>query len=142
MSRNTLSPYFRNMTAWLAGDDDGVMPGTETAPDRVGDKASNLAALRLRYQLTPYLYSLAHQAHQNGDAIFPPLMMYYQDDQTARSVDKTKMIGPWLLFTALTDSAATVNTYLPRGNWVDFLNPSRVINSAGAVSNQPVLIDT
>lgn len=112
---------------------------TETAPDRVGDKASNLAALRLRYQLTPYLYSLAHQAHQNGDAIFPPLMMYYQDDQTARSVDKTKMIGPWLLFTALTDSAATVNTYLPRGNWVDFLSPNRVINSAGAVSNQPVL---
>lgn len=111
----------------------------ETAPDRVGDKASNLAALNLRYQLAPYLYSLAHHAHQNGDAVFPPLMLYYQDDLAARAVDKTKMIGPWLLFTALTDDAVNVSSYLPRGVWVDFLDPNRVVSSKGELVSQPVI---
>ena len=45
----------------------------ETAPDRIGDVASNRENLRLRYRLIPYLYSLAHRAHRYGDALVPPL---------------------------------------------------------------------
>ncbi len=113
----------------------------ETAPDRVGDRASNLAALRLRYQLAPYLYSLAHQAYGDGQPVFPPLVYHFQDDAQARAVATTKMIGPWLLFTALTNSAATVQTYLPSGSWADFLDPSQVLGSAGAFSTRQVVRD-
>ena len=34
----------------------------ETAPNQVGHAASNLANLRQRYRLIPYLYSAAHRA--------------------------------------------------------------------------------
>ncbi len=48
----------------------------ETAPDHIGDKASNLANLRLRCALGPYLYSLAHRAWLNAEPVAPPLVYY------------------------------------------------------------------
>ena len=45
----------------------------ETAPDRIGDLASNRHNARLRYELVPYLYSLAHRAHRFGEPVMPPL---------------------------------------------------------------------
>lgn len=114
---------------------------TETAPDRVGDRASNLAALTLRYRLTPYLYSLAHAAHKSGEVVFPPLVYHFQDDRAARKVVTTKMIGPWLLFGALSTSADTHATYLPQGTWTDFYTPERRVSSVGAYHTQSVLVD-
>jgi hypothetical protein len=52
----------------------------ETAPDRIGHLESNLANTRLRYALHPYVYSLAHRAYCCGEAIFPPLVYYFQED--------------------------------------------------------------
>src|SRR5262249_9214073 len=40
-------------------DNDSCKNCYETAPDRVGDAASNLDNLRLRYELSAYVYSLA-----------------------------------------------------------------------------------
>lgn len=138
-------------TRWLATSallDIPVRPHTEnlcnckeTAPDRVGDKPSNLAALKLRYQLTPYLYSLAHSAYSGGEPIFPPLVYHFQSDTAARAVDHTKMIGPWLVFTGLTTDASNVDTYLPSGKWADFYHPERIINSTGTSSAQAVVVD-
>ncbi len=116
---------------------------TETAPDRIGDAASNLAALKLRYRLVPYLYSLAHAAHAahaNGDAMFPPLAYYFQQDKAARSVVTTKMIGPWLLFGAPSGTDATMGVYLPAGAWTDFYAPARRIDSQGALSQENLLV--
>ena len=112
-----------------------------TAPNRVGERASNLAALKLRYQLTPYLYSLAHAAWRDGDALFPPLAYHFQEDSKARAVDRSKMIGPWLLFTGLVSNAAEVDTYLPAGRWSDFYHPERMFASSGQASTQPVTVD-
>ncbi|WP_374514924.1 TIM-barrel domain-containing protein [Niveibacterium sp.] len=113
---------------------------TETAPDRIGDAASNLAALKLRYRLVPYLYSLAHAAHDNGDAMFPPLPYYFQQDRAARSVVTTKMIGPWLLFGAPSGTDATMGVYLPAGAWTDFYAPARRVDSQGALSQENLLV--
>ncbi|MCX9154803.1 DUF5110 domain-containing protein [Niveibacterium sp. 24ML] len=113
---------------------------TETAPDRIGDRASNLAALSLRYRLVPYLYSLAHAAYANGDAVFPPLAHHFQQDKQARAVSTTKMIGPWLLFGAPSTADATINTYLPAGAWTDFHTPTRRIASNGQFSSEPLIV--
>lgn len=113
---------------------------TETAPDRIGDAASNLAALKLRYRLVPYLYSLAHAAHDNGDAVFPPLAYYFQQDRQARGVVTTKMIGPWLLFGAPVGTDATMGVYLPAGMWTDFNAPARRIDSKGAFSQEDLIV--
>ena len=93
----------------------------ETAPDRIGDMASNLANIRLRYALSPYYYSLAHRAYLYGEPLFAPLVYYYQQDGNVRELGAQKMIGPDLMagFSA-TLFQEFMDVYLPAGKWVDF----------------------
>ncbi|GAA5218832.1 glycoside hydrolase family 31 protein [Corallincola platygyrae] len=113
----------------------------ETAPDRAGDSNSNLANLRTRYSLTPYLYSLAHQAYTAGEAMFPPLVYHFQEDATARNEDRTKMIGESLLYTAIIDDEDQVSSYLPVGQWVNYYDRNEVVQSNGAVYDRAVEVD-
>lgn len=93
----------------------------ETAPDRVGHLASNLANVRRRYELVPYVYSLAHHAATTGDPVFPPLVWGFQSDPKARRIAHEKLIGPDVLVaTVAADRAKTVDVYLPSGaTWVE-----------------------
>jgi alpha-glucosidase (family GH31 glycosyl hydrolase) len=92
----------------------------ETAPDRVGDLASNLVNLRLRYELSPYYYSLAHRAHLLGEPVMPPLAYYYQDS-APRALADEKMLGRDLLFVSLFRAAEKKrDVFLPPGGWFDF----------------------
>jgi len=123
-------------TRWFANScliDVPVRPHTsntdntkETAPDRIGDKASNLANIRRRYELIPYLYSLAHEAHRTGEPVFPPLVYHFEDDDVAQTLTDHKMIGPWLLTAMIVEYKATDRrVYLPKGVWFDFENDAR-----------------
>jgi alpha-glucosidase len=90
-------------------------------PDQRGDLKSNLANVRLRYRLTPYLYSLAHHAWSRGEAIFPPLVYHFQGDPLVRRIGNVKMIGKDLLFGVVAGFNQTVRrVYLPQGLWIDF----------------------
>jgi alpha-glucosidase len=93
----------------------------ETAPDRVGHLASNLASARRRYELVPYVYSLAHRAWLAGDPVFPPLVWAFPEDPQARTLGGEKLIGSDVLVTmTATDGARTVDVYLPRGtSWYE-----------------------
>ncbi|MBZ0292596.1 MAG: DUF5110 domain-containing protein, partial [Anaerolineae bacterium] len=103
----------------------------QTAPSLVGDVASNLANVRLRYELIPYLYTLAHEAYRTGDAVIAPLVYYYQTDETVRSMGSQKMLGPSLMMAAVTGYALdTVNVYFPPGGWFDYYT-HEYIESAG-----------
>ena len=103
----------------------------ETAPDRVGDPESNLANVRLRYRLSPYLYSLAHRANLYGEALFPPLVHYYQQDEEVRELGNHKMIGRDLLSVHSAKLYQEyIDVYLPAGDWVDFTT-GEWINSEG-----------
>lgn len=95
----------------------------ETAPDRVGDAASNLENLRLRYRLIPYYYSLAHLAHRSGEAVVAPPAYY---DPGFAAVGNLKCIGPSLLV-GLTarQGQDTFSARLPRGEWVDLRTHQR-----------------
>ena len=92
-----------------------------TAPDRIGDKASNLYNIRQRYELAPYYYSLAHRAYLYGEPVVPPLVYYFQEDPNVRIVAEEKMVGPSLL--VATSAKAGENdrgVYLPQGDWVNY----------------------
>lgn len=93
----------------------------ETAPDRVGDLDSNLANVRLRYEISPYLYSLAHRAYLYGEPVFPPVVYYFQKDENVRKMGGEKMIGQNMLaaFSAKLFQEY-IDVYLPSGNWVNF----------------------
>ena len=84
--------------------------------DRRGDLDSNRANVRRRYELIPYLYSLAHRAHWTGEPVFPPLVYHFEADANARQIGNVKMIGPSLLFGVVaTEGEYQRRVYLPEG---------------------------
>jgi alpha-glucosidase len=93
----------------------------ETAPDRIGDVESNLANIRLRYTLIPYLYSLSHRAYLYGEPVFPPLVYFYQSDPAIRELADEKLIGADLLVAQAAEYGLKERkVYLPAGNWYDY----------------------
>lgn len=93
----------------------------ETAPDRIGDLPSNLANIRLRYALSPYLYSLSQRAYLAGEPVFPPLVYYYQADPQVRELGDHKLLGRDLLAAFSTTYGEQARpVYLPEGTWYDF----------------------
>lgn len=108
----------------------------ETAPDRIGDKASNLFNIRLRYELLPYYYSLAHMAYKDGLPLIAPLVFYFQDDVETRQLGDQKMIGPYLMAATVSRHGDVArDVYLPRGNWFDY-HTHKMIPSEGQVLTQ------
>jgi alpha-glucosidase (family GH31 glycosyl hydrolase) len=98
----------------------------ETAPDRVGHRPSNLASVRRRYELVPYVYSLAHRAFRSGDPVFPPLVWAHQEDTEARRLGGEKLIGRDVLVALVArDGARTHDVYLPPGAWFDLEGTKR-----------------
>ncbi len=103
----------------------------ETAPSKIGDMRSNLANIRLRYELFPYYYSLAHQASRAGDPVIPPLVYWYPEDRNVRTLGNIKMIGRDLLAAVVASYGQTGRkVYLPRGKWAEF-HSNRWIESGG-----------
>jgi alpha-glucosidase len=103
----------------------------ETTPDRIGDIASNLANLRLRYALLPYYYSAAYRAWLSGEPVFPSLDYWFPDDPTTRGIGHVKMIGSELVAAAVAaPGASEVKVYLPKGKWYEFRSGA-MVESAG-----------
>lgn len=93
----------------------------ETAPDRMGDPLSNLENVRQRYELRPYLYSLAHRAYLYGEPVMPPLVYYYQTDPVVRSMAHEKLLGRDLLVAVVAGYGETERgVYLPAGTWINY----------------------
>jgi alpha-glucosidase len=98
----------------------------ETAPDRVGDRESNLKNLRLRYRLIPYLYAAAYEAMLHGTPVVSPLSME-PGVQVAATSGTMKRIGPSLLARlVLRPGVQEVECELPEGAWYDFATGKKV----------------
>lgn len=112
-----------------------------SAPSQIGDVATNLANVRLRYQLSPYLYSLAHRAYESGEPVFAPLVYDFQSDPAVRALGAQKMIGRDLMMTALTGyDLETVPVYLPAGGWFNVYT-GEYVQSTGQIVNVPGRVD-
>ena len=75
----------------------------------------------LRYQLIPYLYSLAHEAHQTGLPVLRPMVLEYQDDPATHALDRQYLLGPSILVVPVLEAGAqSVRVYLPRGTWYNY----------------------
>jgi alpha-glucosidase len=114
----------------------------ETAPDKVGDVTSNLANLRQRYELSPYLYSLAHRAYFAGEPFAPPLVYYYQNDMNVRRISDEKLLGRDILAAVVSSPGATQrDVYLPAGDWINYHTNERVHSTGQTLAAQPVYRD-
>jgi alpha-glucosidase len=81
------------------------------------------AALNLRTTFLPLMYTLAHQAHQDGSPIIRPLFHAFPDDPRAYEDQDAMMLGPDVLFSpVVTEGARSKTQYLPKGpkGWIAF----------------------
>jgi len=77
--------------------------------------------IELRYELMPYTYSLAWQAHREGLPLLRPMVLNYPADPNVAALGSQFLWGDDLLVAPVTrPSAETWQTYLPHGTWFDF----------------------
>jgi alpha-D-xyloside xylohydrolase len=96
--------------------------------------------LRLRYQLMPYIYSLAWQTHQTGAPFMRGLFLDFPSDPNVAGVGDEYMFGPALLVAPVTDQGATERSvYLPAGcDWFNFWTNERVHGGQRIVVPTPI----
>ena len=77
---------------------------------------------RMRYQLMPYIYSLAGHAWLESKMMMRGLVMDFSEDSVARDISDQYMFGPSLMVCPVYEYGATArNVYLPEGKqWYDY----------------------
>jgi alpha-glucosidase len=92
-------------------------------PWRYGPVAERAAthAIRLRYQLLPYIYSYAWQDHAAGVGVVRPLSFDWPADPNVRNDSSAWMFGQYLLVSPVVEPDQTEKRlYLPAGIWTDW----------------------
>ncbi|XP_061605366.1 lysosomal alpha-glucosidase isoform X2 [Phyllopteryx taeniolatus] len=103
-------------------------PNAPQEPYVFGQKAQAAmrGALRLRYSLLPFLYTLFHHAHASGDTVARPLFMEFPADPRCRVIDRQFLWGSSVLVSPVLEAGATeVSAYLPPGTWYNLRSVSR-----------------
>ena len=73
-------------------------------------------AIRLRYRLIPYLYSLFFEATRRGEPILRPMVYHFPQDPRCWRESFDFLLGPFLLVASVLESGCRVrNVYLPKG---------------------------
>ena len=72
------------------------------------------AAMNVRFQLLPYLYTLFYNAHTRGETVMRALAWQFPNDPSLANADRQFFLGPSILVTpVLTQGATTVNGVFP-----------------------------
>ncbi|MPY78253.1 MAG: alpha-xylosidase [Actinophytocola sp.] len=93
-------------------------------PWMFGQRAFELARawIRLRYELLPYLWQVAHGSSAHGWPVLRPLALEYPDDPVAPGIDDAFLLGSDLLIVPVFDDGpdpVARRFYLPEGRWTD-----------------------
>lgn len=132
----TNDDYIQRMIRWIqAGTFMPLMRvhgfTSETEPWRYGAEAERIIgnAIKWRYRLLPYIYSLSHKVSSEGYTMMRPLVFDYPDDKNALAVKHDYMLGGNLLILPVTEPSITSRTaYLPaaKGGWYDLYDNSHL----------------
>ena len=112
---------------------------TVTEPWMYGDCTDYIReAIGLRYQLSPYLYSLMERAHKTGLPIMEPMCSAFQEDVKCYEEDVDFMLGDSLLVANVVEKGAVSRkVYLPEGEtFYDFY--TRAAYEGGRTVELPV----
>jgi alpha-glucosidase/alpha-D-xyloside xylohydrolase len=100
----------------------------------------------LRYQLMPYTYTLARQAHDTGLPLMRAMWLHYPDDERARAIGTQFMWGrDMLIAPVFTKGASTREVYLPGGKWYDWwtntaLDGGRIVSRDVDLATMPIYV--
>ncbi|XOV78526.1 MAG: alpha-xylosidase [Aestuariibacter sp.] len=89
-------------------------------PWSYGEDAERAAnqALRLRYQILPYLKQVMQQASKTGLPVQRPMVLAYPDDRASWAFEDQFMFGEDILVAPAYRAGGAVEVYLPAGEWV------------------------
>jgi alpha-D-xyloside xylohydrolase len=101
---------------------------------------------KLRYELMPYIYSIAWMTTNERYTPMRPLVMDFRTDTRAQNVGDQFLFGPSILVNpVLEPEAATRHLYLPKSRWYDFwtgktIEGSKSIDAAVTIETIPLYI--
>lgn len=120
MQAASLTPYFRTHSNDVSAPREPWAFGPEY--ERI-----NRAAIELRYQLLPYLYTLFEENERTGAPPMRPLWFDYPGDARASLVDDQFLLGADLLVApVLKEGQVSREVYFPKGSdWIDWWSGRR-----------------
>ncbi len=122
------------MNSWKP---DGIFTSPWLHPEAT---AAIREAIRLRYRLMPYLYSLMDAATR-GEAVLRPTFVAFPEDELCAEDSDDLMLGPFLLAApVVTPGERARRVYLPRGPawWFDFWTEEVLAGGAATTFAAPV----
>lgn len=135
MQLGAFYPFSRNHNT-----DDGIAQD----PAALGDMVvkSSIKALKARYSLLPYLYTLFWRSHVYGETVARPLFFEFTNDEKTHSLDTQFLWGPALLIIpVLEENKVAVEGYFPKGIWYNFYSKAPTL-SRGEYFNISAPLDT
>ncbi len=96
-------------------------------------------ALKLRYQLIPYIQTAMQQASQTGMPLMRAMALAFPDDRLARGFEIQFMFGEDLLVVPCTQVGGELEFYLPQGQWLRF--PEQQVFTGGKVHKLTLALD-
>ncbi|CAF0745626.1 unnamed protein product [Didymodactylos carnosus] len=113
-------PFSRNHNIWKTEDQD---------PAHWSDMAVDIMvkALKIRYLLLPYYYTLFYKAHTQGSTVIRPLFHEYPQDRITTDIFLQFLIGPCIMIAPVTDNnTREIDVYIPSSHWYDFHTGKRI----------------
>lgn len=132
VSLGTFYPFMRTHSA---------VDTRQQEPWSFGPEVEEIArrAIRLRYRLLPYIYTLAHRAHRSGEPMLRPLAFDFPDDTRSYHVDDQAMFGPALLIAPICRPGVDHRSvYLPAGRWYELKTGARLQGGGCVLAPAPL----
>lgn len=118
-----------------------VINSKDHEPWAFGEEVEEVSrkAIKLRYSLMPYLYSVMRQAAETGLPLMRPMVLEFENDPMTHRLDDQFMVGPWLLVApVLKRHARKRMVYLPEGGWYDFYTKEYYPGGTTILVNAPL----
>lgn len=129
MQFGTFTPVFRPHAQ------EHIAPEPVFHPDPVKSIARDF--IKLRYQLIPYIYSMAYQNSLTGMPLMRPLFMAFED--AALEETQSYMFGDAFWVSPITEPGVTsISATLPPGTWFNFWTKQKVAGSASVQIDAPL----
>ena len=110
------TPVFMTMSGWAKNNKQPWIYGEPYT-------SINRKYLQLKMRLTPYMYSLMHEAHQTGTPAVRALLLEYPGDTVClgKATQYQYLLGKSLLVAPIyKEEDKRDSIYLPEGKWIDY----------------------
>ena len=106
-------------------------------------------AIRQRYEMAPYIYTMARKAYDEGLSICRPMYYDYPEDNEAYDFRNQYMFGDNMMVAPVTapakDGYATLKVWLPEGEWYELstgtlLQGGQVVERSFTLDEYPVYV--